>query len=133
MHTDTFYSGRPKRRSTDGWSGQDGAEQVTVPGAEKTKRGRPVTKPATGVDSAEAVGKQKATRGRGRPKKDKQKDGVSEQEKVTLVQSANDGGKETVTTMVNYVATTTWWNPVKEKGAGIESGESSVVPQPEDA
>ena len=67
----------------------------TVPGAEKTKRGIPVTKPATGVDS--------------------------------------DGGQETVTTIVNYGAPTTWWNPAKEKDAGIESGESSVVPQPEDA
>ena len=71
----------------------------------------------------------------GLSKKDKQKDIVREQEDVlkTLIQSANDGGQETVTTMVNYVAPTTWWNPAKEKDAGLESGESSVVPQPEDA
>ena len=128
---------KAQRRTAAQWKvpepPQDGAEKVTVLDAEKTKRGRPVTKPATGVDSAEAVGKQKATRGRGRPKKDTHKDIVTDQEEVTLIQSANDGGQETVTTMVNYVAPTTWWNPAKEKDAGIESGESSVVPQPEDA
>ena len=101
----------------------------------KKKRGRPVTKPVTGLESVEAGGKQQTTRGRGRPKKDTHKDIGTDQEEVTLIQSADVGGQETVTTMVNYVAPTTWWKPANEKDAdtGIESGESSVVPQSEDA
>ena len=114
---------------------QDATEQTTVPGAKKKKRGRPVTRPAACLDSAEVDGKQQATRGRGRPKKNTHKDVGTDQEEVTLIQSAYDGGQETVTTMVNYVAPTTWWKPANGKDAdtGIESGESSVVPQPEDA
>lgn len=130
---------KAQRRTAAQWKvpepPQDATEQVTVPGAEKKKRGRPVTKPATGLDSAEVDGKQQATRGRGRPKKNAHKDVGTEQEEEALFRSADDGGQETVTTMVNYMAPTTWWKPADEKEAdtGIGSGESSVVPQPEDA
>jgi len=130
---------KAQRRTAAQWKvpepPQDATKQVTVPGAEKKKRGRPVTKPATGLDSAEVDGKQQATRRRGRPKKNAHKDVGTEQEEEALIRSADDGGQETVTTMVNYMAPTTWWKPADEKEAdtGIGSGDISVVPQPEDA
>ena len=58
-----------------------------------------------------------------------------ETEEATQKQREDDEGQETVTTMVNYVAPTTWWNSANARDADteIESGTSSVVPQPEDA
>ena len=80
------------------------------------------------------MGSNRPQGGRGRPRKDTHKDIGTEHEEATQNQSADDGGQETVTTMVNYVAPTTWWKPANERDAdtGIQSRESSVVPQPED-
>ena len=40
-----------------------------------------------------------------------------------------------MTTMVNYVAPTKWWNSanVRDADKEVESGTSSVVPKPDDA
>ena len=59
----------------------------------------------------------------------------TETEEATKELSADDEGQETVTTMINYVAPTTWWNTaiVRDADTEIESGTCSVVPQPEDA
>ena len=75
----------------------------------KKKRGRPVTKPVTGIDIMEIGGKHRATRRRGRPRKDTDQDtghknARIETEEATQKQRAEDEGQETVTTMVNYVA-----------------------------
>ena len=55
------------------------------------------------------------TRGRGRPRKDMVlNDGDTtarkETEETTQRRKAHEEGQEAVTTMVNYVAATTWWN-----------------------
>jgi len=46
-------------------------DRVIGPGAEKKKRGRPVTKSATSMDIVESGVKQRVTRGRGRPRKER--------------------------------------------------------------
>jgi len=114
-------------------------DTVIVSGTEKKKRGRPVTKTATSTDIAASGVKQGATRGRGRPRKDTvQNEGGTtarmETEDSAQKQREADEGQETVTTMVNYVATT-WWNSTNGRDAEkeIEIGTSSSVPQPEDA
>ena len=59
-----------------------------------------------------------------------------ETEDSTQKQREAAEGHETVTTMVNYVAKTAWWNSTSGRDArneGIQIGTSSSVSQPEDA
>ena len=65
---------------------------------------------------------QGVTKGRGRPRKvTAQNEGGTtdrrETEDSTQKQREADEGHETVTTMVNYVATTTWWNSTSGRNA----------------
>ena len=48
---------------------------------------------------------------------------------------ADEEGHEAVTTMVNYVAATTWWNAANQRDADKEIllGTRGASPQPEDA
>ena len=53
---------------------------------------------------------------------------------TTQNRPADEEGQE-VTTMVNYVAATTWWNAVNQRDADKEIllGARGASPQPEDA
>ena len=81
------------------------------------------------MDITEIGGKQCATRGRGRPRKDtdqdtEHKNARMETEEVTQKQRADDEGQETVTTMVNCVAQTTWWNSANVRDTGTRTSKA---------
>jgi len=87
------------------------------------------------------VVKQGETRGRGRPRKDTaQNEGGTTASRETVAttqrQNADEEGQGEVTTMVNYVAATTWWNSANGRDADKELvllRTRSASPQPEDA
>ena len=58
-----------------------------------------------------------------------------ETEETTQRRKVDEEGQEAVTTMVNYVAATTWWNSANQRDADKEIllGTRSASPQPEDA
>jgi hypothetical protein len=115
-------------------------DTVIGPRPEKKKRGRPATKKAETTDVATGAVKQGETRGRGRPKKDTaltngDTTATKETEETTHRRKEDEAEREAVTTMVNYVAATTWWNAANQRDADKEIllGTRSASPQPEDA
>jgi hypothetical protein len=64
-------------------------------------------------------------------------DTTARQETAETTQNrpANEEGQEAVTTMVNYVVATTWWNVANQRDADKEIllGTRGASPQPEDA
>jgi hypothetical protein len=112
-------------------------DTVIGPKPEKKKRGRPVTKTAETTDIAAGAVQQGETRGRGRPRKDMARnDGDTtarkETAETTQRRKADEEGQEAVTTMVNYVAATTWWNAANQRDADKEIllGQEALRPNP---
>jgi hypothetical protein len=60
---------------------------------------------------------------------------IKETEETSERLKADEEGQEAVTTMVNYVAATTWWNSANKRDADKEFlvGTRSASPQPEAA